>query len=102
MIKKFKTSLFHDKHLFGMRTKNLCEIRTQDLIINKSKCGLRNIFEVPISRPLTLECPVADPVGVDLSWSRHGLPVTTELENVQVKPIGSENDEPKRTVSGFD
>ncbi|GMT05475.1 hypothetical protein PENTCL1PPCAC_27649, partial [Pristionchus entomophagus] len=40
--------------------------------------------EVLVTRPITFECPIKDPIGVDLSWTRHELPVTSGLENVQL------------------
>ncbi|KAK6759923.1 hypothetical protein RB195_021467 [Necator americanus] len=42
------------------------------------------IVKVNITRPVTLECPIKDPIGVELSWSRHQLPAVNGVENVQI------------------
>ncbi|EYB86265.1 hypothetical protein Y032_0282g1277 [Ancylostoma ceylanicum] len=42
------------------------------------------VVKVNITRPVTLECPIKDPIGVELSWSRHQLPAVSGVENVQI------------------
>ncbi|GMT31155.1 hypothetical protein PFISCL1PPCAC_22452 [Pristionchus fissidentatus] len=56
-------------------------------VVQKPDLGASNemtTVEVLLNRPITFECPVKDPIGVDLSWTRHELPVTSGLENVQL------------------
>ncbi|KHJ98441.1 immunoglobulin I-set domain protein [Oesophagostomum dentatum] len=42
------------------------------------------IVKVDLTRPVTFECPIKDPIGVELSWSRHQLPVTGDVDNLQI------------------
>ncbi|VDM60008.1 unnamed protein product [Angiostrongylus costaricensis] len=42
------------------------------------------VVKVNISRPVTLDCPVKDTLGVELSWSRHQMPAVNAVENVQI------------------
>uniref|UniRef100_A0A914V1Q2 Ig-like domain-containing protein n=1 Tax=Plectus sambesii TaxID=2011161 RepID=A0A914V1Q2_9BILA len=41
-------------------------------------------IEVLVRTPITLDCPVNDPIGVDFSWSRHEVPVVSGMDNVQL------------------
>jgi hypothetical protein len=40
--------------------------------------------EVLVTTPATFECPVVNAVGVDLSWTRHEVPVVAGMDNVQI------------------
>lgn len=42
------------------------------------------VVEALVTTPTTFECPVVNAVGVDLSWSRHELPVVAGIDNVQI------------------
>ncbi|CAI4229355.1 unnamed protein product [Auanema sp. JU1783] len=62
------------------KTFNVHVIERPDIVGNHEITEVK----VNITRPITLECPVKNPIGVEISWARHQLPIVPGTENVQI------------------
>lgn len=40
--------------------------------------------EVNITQTATFICPIANPVGMKITWSKDDIPIVSETENIQV------------------